>query len=73
MFCLGLVVLCRASHTDYHWDRLRPYLVLPPHSMCRVMCRVMCCVVLFCNVLRRSNTSIGVVGFMTRSRIREEL
>jgi hypothetical protein len=38
----------RASHTDYHWDCLRPYLILPPRSMCCVRCRVMCrsCVVL---------------------------
>jgi hypothetical protein len=54
--------------------------------MCCVMCRVMCCVALFFDVLRCSDTSIGVVGFMTRmdtnigvvgfvtrSRIREEL
>jgi hypothetical protein len=67
----------RASHTDYHWDRLCPYLVLPPCSMCcvmcRVMCRVMCYVAPFCNVLRCSDASIGIVGFVTHSRIREEL
>jgi hypothetical protein len=63
----------QAFHMDYHWDRLRPYLVLPPRSMCRVMCRVMCYVAPFCDVLWCSDTSIGVVGFMTRSRIREEL
>jgi hypothetical protein len=34
---------------------------------------VMCRVAPFCGVLWCSDTSIGVVGFVTRSRIREEL
>jgi hypothetical protein len=33
----------------------------------------MCCVTLFCNVLRASDTSIVVLGFVTHSTIREEL
>jgi hypothetical protein len=41
------------------------------HVSCHVL--VMCGVAPFCDVLRCSNTSIGVVGFVTRSRIREEL
>jgi hypothetical protein len=45
---------------------------------CQVSCHVsvMCCVASVapsCVVLQCSNTSIGVVGFVTRSRIREEL
>jgi hypothetical protein len=78
----------RASHTDYHWDRFRSYLVRSPCLMCCVMycvmCCVMCCIVSFYNVPWCSDTSIGVVGFVThtsigvvgfvtRSRIREEL
>jgi hypothetical protein len=48
MFRLGLVVLLELFIRTTIGDRLRPYLVLPPCSMCRVMCRVMCwsCVVL---------------------------
>jgi hypothetical protein len=38
---------------------------------CHVL--VMCGVAPFCDVLQCSNTRIGVVGFVTRSRIREEL
>jgi hypothetical protein len=34
---------------------------------------VMCCVAPFCDRSTCSDTSIGVVGFVTRSRIREEL
>jgi hypothetical protein len=43
--------------------------------MLNVSCHVsvMCCVALFGDVLRCSDTSIGVVGFVTRSEIREEL
>jgi hypothetical protein len=43
--------------------------------LCHVLCHVlvMCCVAPFGNVLRCSDTSIGVVGFVTRSGIREEL
>jgi hypothetical protein len=48
----------QAFHTDYHWDCLRPYLVLPPRSMCRVMCRVMC---QSCVVLRPSTMFHGVL------------
>jgi hypothetical protein len=33
----------------------------------------MCCVVLFCVVPRPSDTSIVVLGFVTRSTVREEL
>jgi hypothetical protein len=33
----------------------------------------MCCVVLFVVVPRASDTSIGVLGFVTRSTFREEL
>jgi hypothetical protein len=33
----------------------------------------MCGIAPFYDVLRRSDTRIGVVGFVTRSRIREEL
>jgi hypothetical protein len=63
----------RAPHTDYHWDRLRSYSRTSP--MLDVSCHVsvMCRVAPFCNVLRCSDTSIGVVGFMTCSEIREEL
>jgi hypothetical protein len=33
----------RAFHTDYHWDRLRSYFVLPSHArrLVAVMCRVL--------------------------------
>jgi hypothetical protein len=33
----------RAFHTDYHWDRLRSYLVLPSHArrLVTVMCHVL--------------------------------
>jgi hypothetical protein len=43
--------------------------------LCHVLCHVsvMCRVAPFCDVLRCSDTSIGVVGFVTHSRIREEL
>jgi hypothetical protein len=43
--------------------------------LCHVSCHVsvMCCVTLFYNVLRASDTSIVVLGFMTHSTIREEL
>jgi hypothetical protein len=41
--------------------------------LCRVMCHVMCYVTPFCNVPRTSDTSIVVLGFVTRSTIREEL
>jgi hypothetical protein len=34
---------------------------------------VRCCVAPFCDVLRCSDTSIGVVGFVTRSTVWEEL
>jgi hypothetical protein len=34
---------------------------------------VMCCIVLFCVVLRPSDTSIVVLGFVTHSMVREEL
>jgi hypothetical protein len=42
---------------------------------CHVLCHasVMCCVAPFCNVPRASDTSIVVLGFVTRSTIREEL
>jgi hypothetical protein len=48
----------RAFHTDYHWDRLRSYLILPSHArrLVAVMCRVLSCVghVLCCALLRCS-------------------
>jgi hypothetical protein len=68
MFCLGLVVLLRASHTDYHWDRLRSYIYLPHACLLLLSCVVsrdmwvMCCVMLFCDVPRASDTSIVVLG-----------
>jgi hypothetical protein len=42
---------------------------------CVVFCDVlvMCCVALFCIVPRPSDTSIIVLGFVTRSMVREEL
>jgi hypothetical protein len=42
---------------------------------CVVSCDVlvMCCVALFCVVPRPSDTSIVVLGFVTRSTVREEL
>jgi hypothetical protein len=45
-FRLGLVVLHErftSIHTDYHWDRLRSYFVLPSHArrLVAVMCRVL--------------------------------
>jgi hypothetical protein len=65
---------------DYHWDRLRSYLVLPSHARrlvlsCVVSCdvSVKCCVALFCVVPRPSDTSIVVLGFVTHSTVREEL
>jgi hypothetical protein len=43
--------------------------------LCHVLCHVsvMCCVAPFYDVPWCSDTSIGVVGFVTRSRIQEEL
>jgi hypothetical protein len=79
-FRLGLVVFRERSmrttigtvfvHTSY----FPPTLVASLLS-CVVSCDVlvMCCIAPFYVVLRRSDTSIGVVGFVTRIRIREEL
>jgi hypothetical protein len=41
----------QASHTDYHWDRFRPYFVLPPtlDVSCHVSCHVLCCALLRCS------------------------
>jgi hypothetical protein len=57
-------------HTSY----FPPTLVASLLS-CVVSCDVlvMCCVMLFCVVPRSSDTSIAVLGFVTRSTIREEL
>jgi hypothetical protein len=52
-------------------SRTSPTPDVPCHVLCHVL--VMCCVAPFCDVLRCSDTSIGVVGFVTHSRIREEL
>jgi ADP-ribosylation factor protein 6 len=43
----------RASHTDYHWDRLRPYLILPCVVSCVVSCvgHVSCCALLQCSMM----------------------
>jgi hypothetical protein len=82
-FRLGLVVFRERSiqttigtvfvHTSY----FPPTLVASFASLlsCVVSCdvSVMCCVALFCVVPRPSDTSIVVLGFMTRSTVREEL
>jgi hypothetical protein len=43
--------------------------------LCHVLCHVLITfhVVLFCNVPRASDTSIVVLGFVTRNMVREEL
>jgi hypothetical protein len=80
MFHLGLVVFRERSI----WTTIGTVLVhisyFPPMLVASLLSYVvscdvlvMCCVAPFCDVLRCSDTSIGVVGFVTRSRIREEL
>jgi hypothetical protein len=80
MFRLGLVVLCEHSirttigtvfiHTSYFLPTLVASLLSYVVS-CDVL--VMCCVALFCVVPRPSDTSIVVLGFVTRITVREEL
>jgi hypothetical protein len=80
MFHLGLVVFHERSirttigtvfvHVSYFPPTLATSLLSYVVS-CDVL--VMCRVAPFCSVLWCSDTSIGVVGFVTRSRIREEL
>jgi hypothetical protein len=80
MFRLGLVVFREHSirttigtvfvHISYFLPTLVASLLSYVVS-CDVL--VMCCVAPFCDVLRCSDTSIGVVGFVTHGRIREEL
>jgi hypothetical protein len=79
-FCLGLVVLHGRSirttigtvfvHTSYF-----PPTLAASSLSCVVFCDVlvMCCVALFCVVPCPSDTSIVVLGFVTRSTVREEL
>jgi endonuclease/exonuclease/phosphatase family metal-dependent hydrolase len=79
-FRLGLVVSRERSvrttigtvfvHTSYFLPTLIASLL-----SCVVSCdvSVMCCVALFCVLPRPSDTSIGVLGFVTRSTVREEL
>ena len=83
MFRLGLVVLrerfIRTTigtvfvHTSYFPPTLVASFALL--LSCVVSCdvSVMCCVALFCVVPRPSDTSIVVLGFVTRSTVREEL
>jgi hypothetical protein len=80
MFRLGLVVFRERSirttigtvfvHTSYF-----PPMLVASLLSCVVSCdvSVMCCVALFCVVPRPSDTSIVVLGFVTRSTVREEL
>jgi hypothetical protein len=80
MFRLGLVVLRERSIRTtigtvfVHISYFPPTLVASLLS-CVVSCDVlvMCCVALFCVVPRPSDTSIVVLGFVTRSTVREEL
>jgi hypothetical protein len=77
MFRLGLVVF-REVHTRTTIGTIPTHISYVSRARCVVLCvschaLVMCCVTPFCDVLRCSDTSIGVVGFVTRSRIREEL
>jgi hypothetical protein len=79
-FCLGLVVFRERSirttigtvfvHILYFPPTLVASLLLYVVS-CDVL--VMCRVALFCVVPRPSDTSIVVLGFVTRSTVREEL
>jgi hypothetical protein len=80
MFRLGLAVL----HERFIWTTIGTVFVhtsyFPPTLVasllsCVVSCDVlvMCYVVLFCVVPRPSDTSIVVLGFVTRSTVREEL
>jgi hypothetical protein len=79
-FRLGLVVLherfirTTIGTVFVHTSYFPPTLVASLLS-CVVFCDVlvMCCVALFCVVPRPSDTSIVVLGFVTRSTVREEL
>jgi hypothetical protein len=80
MFCLGLVVLHERSIRTTIGTVFVHTLYFPPTLVvlllsCVVSCDVlvMCCVVLFYVVPRPSDTSIVVLGFMTRSTFWEEL
>jgi hypothetical protein len=80
MFRLGLVVLRERFIRTTIWTVFVHTSYFPPMLValllsCVVSCDVlvMCCVVLFCVVPRPSDTSIVVLGFVTRSTVREEL
>jgi hypothetical protein len=77
MFHLGLIVFRKFHMRTTIGIVPMSYLVRSPRFdvLCHVLCHVsvMCCVAPFYDVPWCSDASIGVVGFVTRSRIQEEL
>jgi hypothetical protein len=80
MFCLGLVVLHERFIRTTIGTVFVHTLYFPPMLVTSLLScvvfydvLVMCCVALFCVVPRPSDTSIIVLGFVTRNTVREEL